>query len=90
MAPPYSKYLTPLSLFTQLIDQCGLDKSSRQQDSTDQQEITLQGIFDYEVLNGNLQKLKQQYARIIEGTQQFDEMYFVTQNEKIKTPLKML
>ena len=48
------------------------------------------GILDFDVIDQNLKSLDQLYSMSIKDTTKFDERYFVTQNLKIKTPMKML
>lgn len=48
----------------------------------------LTGIFDHENLTKNMKKLESIYAQNLKG--ELDERYFMNQNQKLKTPLKML
>jgi hypothetical protein len=48
----------------------------------------LAGIFDHENILKNMKKLEGIYAAGIKG--ELDERYFMNENQKLKTPLKML
>jgi len=51
----------------------------------------LVGVFDNDVLLKNIRKMDSLYQNCLnEDADKIDERFFINQNEKLKTPIKML
>jgi len=46
-------------------------------------------IFDHDVLSKNLKKFESLYSQQLSEAHTLDERYFILQNQKLKTPMKM-